>query len=167
MPRRFLPNPGSLVSLLCTAVLLGGCGNGLGKRQAELCQWIGRPETALVQALGAPARSYETDGIKVLTYEDRRVDIIPGTAFYPGYGRAGWGAGAGLPPQAVNLTCDTNFTIAGGLVKSFSLRGNACGDSGAACPRPTAGASHDRLSFRFEQSDLARLGEQRLLAGLP
>jgi len=27
----------------------------------------------------------------------------------------------------VNLTCETTFAVAGGVVKSYTLRGNACG----------------------------------------
>ncbi len=145
MPRRLWARLASPRVLGCVCLLLGGCANGLAQRRADLCQWVGRPETDLVQAMGAPARSYETGGIKVLTYEDSRVDIIPGTSYYPGYGPYWTGAGAGLPPQAVNLRCDTNFTIAGGLVKSFTQRGNACGHPGWACPRQTSQTSQDHF----------------------
>jgi hypothetical protein len=71
--------------------------------------------------------------MKFLTYEDRRVQIVPGSPVYGGIGPYGYGGagpfgyGAGIPPTAVNLTCDTTFTVAGGLVRAFSLRGNACG----------------------------------------
>jgi hypothetical protein len=117
----------SLVVLGVAALALAGCVKGLAQRQAELTRWVGQPETELVSAMGAPSRSYETNGIKVLTYDDNRVDIIPGSPAYPGYGPYWWASGYGLPPQAVNLRCDTNFTIAGGVVKGFSLRGNGCG----------------------------------------
>ncbi|MEA2727266.1 MAG: hypothetical protein QOF70_1741, partial [Acetobacteraceae bacterium] len=37
-----------------------------------------------------------------------------------------WNAG-GIPPTVMTLVCETTFTIADGIVRSFSLRGNACG----------------------------------------
>ncbi len=111
-------------------VLLAGCTNGLAARQAELSQWIGKPEVALLAAMGAPNRSYQTSGMKFLTYDDRRVEIVPGSpAFGPGpyFAPDPFWYGSGFPPTATTLVCDTTFTVAGGLVRAFSLRGNACG----------------------------------------
>jgi hypothetical protein len=115
------------MALSFASLLLAGCVNELAQRQAELTRWVGRPETELVSEMGAPNRSYATGGITVLTYEESRVDIIPGSPFYQGYGPYWWGAGPGLAPQALNLRCDTTFTVAGGVVQGFSLRGNDCG----------------------------------------
>ncbi|MEA2740417.1 MAG: hypothetical protein QOH05_3724 [Acetobacteraceae bacterium] len=113
--------------LLAWIMLAAGCSDGLAGRQAELARWVGRPEVDLVALMGAPNRSYETDGVKFLTYEDRRVEIVPGSPFY-GPGPFGpFGYGGGFPPTAMNLACDTTFTVAGGIVRAFSLRGNACG----------------------------------------
>ncbi len=107
------------------ALMASGCTNGLAVRQAELARWVGQPETALVGTLGVPTRTYETGGMKLLTYENRRVEIVPGS---PVYGPPGpFGYGGRFPPTAVNLACDTTFTIADGVVRTFSLRGNACG----------------------------------------
>ena len=62
--------------------------------------------------------------MKFLTYEERRVEVVPGG---PGF----WGSEpfpyGGFPPTATTLVCDTTFTVAGGVVRAFSLRGNACG----------------------------------------
>jgi hypothetical protein len=110
---------------LITLLLVAGCANGLAQRQAELSQWIGRPEAMLVGAMGAPARTYETGQMKFLTYEDRRVDYVPGSPYY--YGPGPFWSGGGFPPEVVTSTCDTTFTISGGIVRAFSLRGNACG----------------------------------------
>ena len=118
MSRRWL----SILGVL----LLTGCGSSLAERQAELARWIGRPETELVQAMGAPNRSYETENIKVLTYEDSQVFIWPGTPYWQTLGPYPWGTGGSLPPQAINSVCDTTFTVSGGVVKAFSLRGNGC-----------------------------------------
>lgn len=106
------------LTVIGLALFVAGCTNGLAQRQAELALWVGRPETDLVGVMGAPSRSYETGGMKFLTYEDRRLELVPGSPYY-------WSGG--FPPTALNLVCDTTFTVGGGVVRAFSLRGNACG----------------------------------------
>jgi hypothetical protein len=114
--------------VLVAAGLIAGCVNQIAVRQAELTKWIGRPEVDLVQAMGVPTRTYETGGLKFLAYEERRVEIVPGSPYFVGpdpfwYG----GYGGGFPPTAVTLVCATTFTIGDGVVRTFTLRGNACG----------------------------------------
>lgn len=112
-------------AVLVLAVLLAGCSNRLAQREAFLSRFIGKPETLLVQQLGVPDRTYQTEGVKYLAYNESRVDILPATPFL---GPPWWGwYGGGFPPQAVNLTCDTTFAVSGGIVRSYTLRGNACG----------------------------------------
>jgi hypothetical protein len=113
------------VLVLIAAGLLAGCVAGLATRQAELSQWVGRPETELLGAMGAPNRSYESGGMKFLTYEERRVEVVPGTPYY--FGPGPFGDGSPFPPTTTTLGCDTTFTVAAGVVRAFSLRGNACG----------------------------------------
>ena len=112
--------------IFALAGLASGCTDGLAQRQVQLAQWVGRPEIELVGMIGAPTRTYETDGMKFLTYQEQRVEIMPGSPYYLDRGPFGYGGG-GFPPTARTLVCDTTFTIAGGLVRAFSLRGNACG----------------------------------------
>ena len=106
--------------------LLAGCTDHLAARQAYLSQFVGQPELALVQAMGVPTRSIETGGVKYLAYDEHRIDIIPGT---PGYGafNMGWYGGAGFPPQVIQMNCETTFEVVDGKVRTFNLRGNACG----------------------------------------
>ncbi len=75
--------------------------------------------------MGVPARTYETGGVKYLAYDEHRVDIV---AASPSYGPFwnGW-YGGGFPPQVVELRCETTFEVSSGIVKAFTLRGNACG----------------------------------------
>jgi hypothetical protein len=113
------------VSLLLLTGLLAGCVDELAVRQAQLSQLVGQPEAVLIQQLGVPSRSYETGGVKYLAYNEQRVDIVPGFPTYNPY-FTGW-YGGGFPPYAVDLRCETTFAIADGTVKSFTLRGNACG----------------------------------------
>ncbi|HEY0182894.1 MAG TPA: hypothetical protein VGC09_08820 [Rhodopila sp.] len=110
--------------------LVAGCTNELAARQAQLAQWVGRPETDLVGLMGAPTRTYEAGGMKFLTYDDRRVEIVPGSPYFvPGPFGPGpfWYGGGGFPPTAMTLECNTTFTVAEGVVRAYSLRGNACG----------------------------------------
>jgi hypothetical protein len=119
--------PMQWLSALIVGLALAGCANGLARRQAELIHWVGKPETVLVAALGAPNRTYEASGMKFLTYEDRQTDYIPGGPYFgPGpFWYGGWG---GFPPEVITWTCDTTFTITNGTVQAFSLRGGGCND---------------------------------------
>ena len=110
---------------IALAGLVVACTSGIAERRAELVQWIGKPETRLVGLMGAPTRTYQTGGMKFLTYEERRVEIIPATPYY--FGPGPFGYEGGFPPTATTLVCDTTFTVADGVVRAFSLRGNACG----------------------------------------
>jgi hypothetical protein len=112
-------------TLLAVTALGAGCTNQLAERQAYLSRFIGQPESALVQQMGVPARSFETGGVKYLAYDEHRIDILPsGPTFAPYY--LGW-YGAGFPPQVIEWKCETTFEVTGGTVQSFTLRGNACG----------------------------------------
>lgn len=114
------------VVLLLLAGLLAGCANQLAAREAYLRQFIGQPESAVVQAMGVPNRTFETGGVTYLAYSEHRVDIVPGT---PAYGPwfNGW-YGGGFPPQVVEWNCETTFQVVDGKVGSYTLRGNACGE---------------------------------------
>jgi hypothetical protein len=104
---------------------LTGCAGGLAERQAELTQWVGQPESQLVAALGAPQRTYDDNGMKFLTYEDVHLEQLePSGPFYFGPGPA---APTGFGGRVAAEVCDTTFTVAGGVVKAFSLQGNGCG----------------------------------------
>jgi hypothetical protein len=71
-----------------------------------------------------PTRTYEAEGTKYLAYTESRVEIVPGAP----YGPMPWGwYGPAFPPQAVTLTCETTFAVSAGVVRSFTLHGNACG----------------------------------------
>jgi hypothetical protein len=104
--------------------IVAACSNGLAERQAELTQWIGKPETALISTMGVPNRTYAAGGMTFLTFEDRQVEIVPGS---PYFGPGPFWYGGGFPPTAMTLVCTTTFTVADGVVRGFSLNGNACG----------------------------------------
>jgi hypothetical protein len=109
------------VALLACCALPAACVDDQAARLAALNHLVGQSELALLQTMGVPTRSYDADGVKYLAYDERRIDVIPGT---PGVGV--WRAGA-MPPQPIERWCETTFQVAQGVVRSFTLRGNACG----------------------------------------
>jgi hypothetical protein len=123
----------SLIGAIATLAVTVSCTDLLAARQARLQQLVGRTETELVEAMGVPTQTYETGGIKFLAYEERQVEVVPGSPLY--YGPVPFNGGfypggfypGGFPPTAINLACSTTFAVAGGVVRSFTLRGNACG----------------------------------------
>jgi hypothetical protein len=114
--------------LIVLTGLMAGCVNQLAVRQARLAPLVGQPEIALIQAMGVPDRTYETGGVKFLAYTERRTEVLPSAPYGPPPWGWDWGwYGPAFPPQVVNLVCETTFALSGGIVRSFSLRGNACG----------------------------------------
>jgi hypothetical protein len=108
------------VGLLLGAAL-AGCGDPLATRMAAMNRFVGQPEQVLIQLMGVPTRRYEAAGLKYLAYDERRVEILPGVG-----GIGPWYAG-GIPPQLVERWCETTFQVSDATVRSFTLRGNACG----------------------------------------
>ena len=111
--------------LIALTGLMAGCVNQFAARQAYVNSLVGQPEAVLVQQMGVPSRTYETTGVKYLAYDERRVDLVPSVPSYSPF-FTGW-YGGGFPPQAIELQCETTFEVAEGTVKTFTLRGNACG----------------------------------------
>lgn len=116
------------VALPLLVVLLAGCVNTLAQRQAKLAPLIGQSEQTLIQAMGVPSRSYDVSGTKYLAYDQRSTTVLPGYGPWGPwpYGWYGYGSGVGFPPEVVDLLCETTFVVAGGVVRSFNFRGNAC-----------------------------------------
>jgi hypothetical protein len=111
--------------LLVLTGVLAACTNQLAARQAYLNGFVGQPEAAVVQQMGVPSRTIETGGVKYLAYDEHKVDIVPS---FPTYGPTFMGGyGGGFPPQVVEWRCETTFEVAGGTVRAYTLRGNACG----------------------------------------
>ncbi len=115
--------------LLCPlALAAAGCATGPTLEQ-RLLPFVGRSEGDLVAALGVPERTYEVEGRKFLTFEDRRSYIVAGSypPLYPGYGYGRFGYGPLFtPPGYVVRTCEITFAVRGGRVESFSFRGDGC-----------------------------------------
>ena len=114
--------------LLMALPLLAACvslADLRAEREAQLGSFIGQAEADLVRAFGVPSRQFESDGRRFLAYIERRVDFVPGYMPFSPY-RYGFGYGPGLPPQAIERSCETTFEIVAGKVFGYSFRGNAC-----------------------------------------
>jgi hypothetical protein len=113
-----------VLGVFVAGLVLTGCTNELAERQAELQHWIGQPESQLLAAMGAPNRIYDSGPTKFLTYEDVYQEEGPTGPYYFGPGPA---APTGFSGLRYTTVCDTTFSVAEGVVKAFSLRGNGCG----------------------------------------
>jgi hypothetical protein len=113
----------ALGSSLAAATVLAGCATGPTLEQRML-PLIGQSDVNLVAALGVPVRTYEADGRKFLTFEERRSYIYPGDPFlYRGYGRYGpYFAPAGY----IIRICEITFSLRNGRAESFIARGDGC-----------------------------------------
>ncbi len=115
----------SVMTMACLAGGLAGCAAyGLQQRQARLAPLVGQSEATLVRQFGVPTRTYDVGSTKFLAYDERSTEVIPGS---PGFGPWGWWDWGGFAPEVVERTCETTVEVDGGQVRSFSLRGNACG----------------------------------------
>ena len=110
-------------ALFAAMLMPAACANQLAQRQARLAPLVGRPVADVIQQLGVPDRTFQAGGVEYLAYVERRVEILPGV-----WGGPFWLGGLdNIPPEVVQWQCETTFTIAAGVVRSFSLHGNACG----------------------------------------
>jgi hypothetical protein len=108
---------------LAAAAVLAGCATGPSLEQRML-PLIGQSELNLVAALGTPVRTYEVDGRKFLTFEERRSYIVAGDPFlYRGYSR--YGPYFSQPGYIVRV-CEITFALRNERTESFTARGDGC-----------------------------------------
>lgn len=122
------------MAMLAGVAALGACAYPNPAHVAALDAMVGKSEQDVVQAYGVPSRSYDLNGHRYLAYTHSRLVTIPGT---PGFGPwggpywggwGGWGGGGwgGFPPEIAQRDCETTFDLVGHVVKTWTLRGNAC-----------------------------------------
>jgi hypothetical protein len=121
----------SLARCLAVAVLataLAACAT-TERFQANLQNWVGQSEAALVNAWGPPADVIEAGGRRFIVYEAQRQYIDPG------FPRRSWDYDdeywrpwypVGVPPRLVTLACAVFFESRGGIIVGWQHRGNAC-----------------------------------------
>lgn len=113
------------LGLFLLITLVSACVVG-PSRQQLLAPLVGVTEADLVVRMGVPSRTFETGGIKFLAYDERHLDILPTAPAFPGWGPWYYGYYGGWPPEVIVRGCETTFEVAGGRVRSFTLRGNDC-----------------------------------------
>lgn len=127
---------------LASLALLAGCAYPNPEHVRMLNTLVGKSETEVVRAQGVPTRTYETGGLKFLSYDMRHIESIPGAGFgyggfgpygYGGFGYGGFGYGGvgydgfgGFGPEIIQRDCDTTFELKASVVQSWKLRGNDC-----------------------------------------
>jgi hypothetical protein len=109
--------------------LLAGCAYPSPSHVAALNAMVGRSEADLVRAYGVPVRSTETGGSKFDEFSKHRIESFPAGPYWGGpwgWGGWGWGGGWGGYADVQQYDCNTTFEIRDGVVKGWTLRGNAC-----------------------------------------
>jgi hypothetical protein len=117
-----------LTAMVFAAALAGCVAPGPSGRELALSGLIGQNESAAVQLLGVPDRSFETEGKRYLSFSERRLAAYPGLVPFGGYYRRyhGFYSAGFYQPEFVERGCETTLEIVDGKVASFALRGNAC-----------------------------------------
>jgi hypothetical protein len=120
---------------IASVLALGACAYPNPQHVSAMNALVGKSETDVVKTLGVPSRTIETGGHKYLAYSRNKLVTIPGDyGFGPawgwGYWGGGWGGGwggwGGFPPEIVQRDCETTFDLLGGVVQSWTFRGNDC-----------------------------------------
>ena len=121
--------------VVLTGVLgLAGCAYPNPQHVKELNALVGKPEPELLRSYGVPTRTYDTSGLRFVSYQMTRIDSFPGDGFgyggfgYGGFGYGGFGYGgfSGFGPEIIQRDCTTTFELQDHVVKHWSLRGNDC-----------------------------------------
>jgi hypothetical protein len=123
-------------AILASVLAVSACAYPNPQHVADLNALIGKSETDLIRAQGVPSRTYDAGGHKFLAYTRSRIESVPGSPGFGGYGYGpywggGWGGGwggwgGGFPPEVIQRDCETTFEIANGTVLHWGFRGNAC-----------------------------------------
>lgn len=122
-------------AVLALAGGLAACAYPNPAHVAALNGMVGHTEQEVVQAYGVPSRVYDVAGHHYMAYARSRITSTPGTPGFGPYwggpywgGWRGWGYGGwgGFPPEIEQRDCETTFDLVNHIVKTWTLRGNAC-----------------------------------------
>lgn len=112
-------------------IFLSACGHFMLPKtrfETNYNAMIGMSETQLVQTLGIPQRTYQTNDLKLLLYSEQKTYITPQTlttsfdnTSY--YGQATTKTAGGY---VVNSFCNITFSLQNGYVVNWKYQGNAC-----------------------------------------
>lgn len=115
--------------VLLLPLVVAACAVGPTLSQ-RLSAYVGGSEAELVQALGVPVRSYETEGIRFLQFERRSIVALPQPDPFYNYGYWGYRPWPWRPwvnsPSYAEVRCDITFAVRNQRVESFTLNGDGC-----------------------------------------
>ena len=111
---------------------LAGCAYPNPQHVRELNALVGKPEPDLLRSYGVPTRTYDTSGLRFVSYQMSRIETLPGDGFgyggfgYGGFGYGGFGYGGfgGFGPEIIQRDCTTTFELQNHVLRSYSLRRN-------------------------------------------
>ena len=115
MPLRHIGRQACAWLLAMAGCGIAGCAT-TGPYEQSLDAWKGRPAAELIQARGAPAETFDSDGHKFLVYLSSTVvpfSYMPNTQ----------GMHA---DDTKSKFCTTVFDVTGGVVVEWALKGNDC-----------------------------------------
>lgn len=107
--------------LVLVAACAGCARQGPSALEVKLASMVGESEADVVREFGVPNRTFETGGDRFIAYIERRQDVVPSGG---PWGPPWWGWSNS---QVITRSCEITFEIAAGRVKSYGLRGDACG----------------------------------------
>ena len=115
MPSRHIGRHACVLLLAMAGISAAGCAT-TGAYEQSLDAWKGRSDVDLIQARGAPAETFDSDGHKFLVYLSSTIvpfSLMPNTQ----------GMHA---DDTKSKFCTTVFDVSGGVVVGWALKGNDC-----------------------------------------
>ena len=91
---------------LFSAILLTACAT-TEKYEARLQTFVGKPESAVIEKLGAPSKIYDSGGNRYLTYSSSNYLLLD-------------------RDFGITMVCTTTFTVSNNIIQKYSFEGNGC-----------------------------------------
>ena len=91
--------------------------------------YVGQPDSVLIAGLGPPAQKIEAGAVTYFIYDRTRRFSVPGYTGGPLFvdqRPALGGVAPAVPSQTYDATCRIRFALEARVVRSFTLRGDAC-----------------------------------------
>ena len=117
-----------LATALLAAIVLAGCATGPSLKE-RMSAFVGKPEADLVKTLGPPKKKIVVGKTAYFAYERTKYGVVPGSIGGPLFvdqRPVPYGFTPTVSPKYLFNICTTTFAIKGGIVQSFTMRGNDC-----------------------------------------
>ena len=117
-----------VLSAALAACVLAGCTTGPSLKE-RMSAFVGKPEAELIKALGKPKKKIVIGSTAYFAYERTKYGVVPGSIGGPLFvdqRPVPYGFTPTVSPKYLFNICTTTFAIKGGVVQSFTMRGNDC-----------------------------------------